>query len=68
MTDAKKPLVVDCPHCQKPVTWIAANNFRPFCSKRCRLIDLGDWADERNVISGNDDESDVLSGDLGDEY
>lgn len=41
------PRVVPCPRCGKPVEWSAANAFRPFCSDRCKLIDLGAWAAER---------------------
>ncbi len=37
---------VKCPICQKAVTWTDKNRFRPFCSERCRLIDLGQWLDE----------------------
>ncbi|MGL6224371.1 MAG: DNA gyrase inhibitor YacG, partial [Steroidobacteraceae bacterium] len=32
-----------CPTCQQPVEWSAAAKWRPFCSERCKLIDLGDW-------------------------
>lgn len=42
---------VNCPTCQKDVIWQASSKFRPFCSERCRLIDLGDWADENHKIS-----------------
>lgn len=38
---------VACPTCTAEVEWTAANPFRPFCSERCKLIDLGAWADER---------------------
>lgn len=41
-----------CPVCSKPVEWIAASRWRPFCSERCKTIDLGDWAAERRVIPG----------------
>jgi uncharacterized protein len=34
-----------CPQCQQPVTW-SGNPDRPFCSERCRLVDLGAWLDE----------------------
>ncbi len=37
---------VDCPTCKKPVEWSESNPHRPFCSDRCRLIDLGAWASE----------------------
>ena len=34
-----------CPICEKPTTW-KDNVFRPFCSERCKIIDLGSWASE----------------------
>jgi endogenous inhibitor of DNA gyrase (YacG/DUF329 family) len=40
------PRVVNCPTCGKPVAWLPENKFRPFCSERCRNIDLGAWAAE----------------------
>ncbi|MGH9789486.1 MAG: DNA gyrase inhibitor YacG, partial [Candidatus Acidiferrales bacterium] len=39
-----------CPICQQP-TDSAINADFPFCSERCRLIDLGQWADERYRLS-----------------
>ena len=39
-----------CPICRKP-TDSAANADFPFCSERCRLLDLGNWAAERYVVS-----------------
>ena len=44
--------IVPCPNCRKPVRWSAESRFRPFCSERCRLIDFGDWAEERHRIPG----------------
>jgi len=38
-----------CPICHKPVAW-EGNVFRPFCSERCRLIDLQGWLGERYRI------------------
>jgi uncharacterized protein len=32
-----------CPNCKKPADMSPANRFRPFCSERCQLIDLGTW-------------------------
>ena len=43
---------IHCPTCQKPTNWNEQNQFRPFCSHRCKLIDLGDWASETNRIAG----------------
>ena len=47
--------VVACPQCGKNVVWDASSPWRPFCSERCRLIDLGAWASEsyRIPVSGN---------------
>lgn len=44
--------VVDCPTCGKKVEWTEANKYRPFCSERCKQIDLGAWAEEKFVIPG----------------
>jgi len=41
-----------CPICGKEVE--AGSRFFPFCSDRCRLIDLGNWADERYRIAGRE--------------
>lgn len=46
--------VVKCPACGKAVDWVEAEEFRPFCSERCRLIDLGGWATGRYAIPGQD--------------
>jgi hypothetical protein len=35
---------VACPGCRTEVEWSTDNPFRPFCSKRCKLTDLGAWA------------------------
>lgn len=43
----QKTRVVACPTCGKGVSWTPENAWRPFCSERCKLIDLGAWADER---------------------
>jgi endogenous inhibitor of DNA gyrase (YacG/DUF329 family) len=42
----RKQLVVTCPQCGKEHAWDSANRYRPFCSERCKLIDLGKWANE----------------------
>ena len=38
--------VVSCPQCGAPVAWGSESRYRPFCSERCRMIDLGAWASE----------------------
>lgn len=40
-----------CPICRKETAW-SNNPFRPFCSERCKLIDLGQWASEDYRIPG----------------
>jgi hypothetical protein len=42
---------VACPHCGRHHEW-HGNPFRPFCSERCKLIDLGAWLDEKHAIPG----------------
>ncbi|NOR69827.1 MAG: DNA gyrase inhibitor YacG [Methylomarinum sp.] len=48
-----KQLVVSCPTCQKNVIWNDMQISKPFCSKRCKLIDLGEWAAEEKTIPGD---------------
>ena len=43
---------VPCPTCGKPVPWTEQSRWRPFCSERCRLIDLGEWFEEQHRIPG----------------
>ncbi|MET0068336.1 MAG: DNA gyrase inhibitor YacG [Candidatus Thiodiazotropha sp.] len=51
MSQPSTPTRVPCPTCGKPVPWTPQSTWRPFCSERCRLIDLGDWLDENHRIS-----------------
>ena len=37
--------IVSCPQCGRPVEWTPEARWRPFCSERCKLIDLGSWLD-----------------------
>ncbi len=59
-----KPKVVNCPQCGKEVVWDDKSPFRPFCSERCKLIDLGQWANEGYRIpeEGKPEEPDDTSG------
>lgn len=52
------PSLVACPTCGKKVVWGQDSPWRPFCSERCKLIDLGDWLDESHRISEALDHSD----------
>jgi len=46
---SKRKIQTRCPICKKPVTTNAAEF--PFCSERCRTIDLGKWASGKYVVS-----------------
>lgn len=46
------PLIVKCPTCQRAVPWTTEQRFKPFCSERCRMIDLGEWVMEEKRIAG----------------
>jgi len=48
-----QPRIVNCPHCGAPVVWGPQSPFRPFCSARCRQIDLGAWANDGYRIAGS---------------
>jgi uncharacterized protein len=45
------PAAVKCPTCGREIEWATAA-FRPFCSERCRLVDLGAWFSEQRAIPG----------------
>jgi len=45
-----KKRLVNCPSCGNKSEFSSENPYRPFCSERCKLIDLGDWADENYRI------------------
>jgi hypothetical protein len=47
---------VRCPACRRLTRW-EGNPYRPFCSQRCKLHDLGNWASERYHIPGPPTES-----------
>lgn len=47
-------VTVKCPQCQADVIWDSLSPWRPFCSKRCQLIDLGEWAAEEKRIPLDD--------------
>ncbi|MEP7150878.1 MAG: DNA gyrase inhibitor YacG [Nitrospira sp.] len=46
-----QPSTILCPECHLPTTW-QDNPWRPFCSERCQIIDLGAWASERYRVAG----------------
>jgi endogenous inhibitor of DNA gyrase (YacG/DUF329 family) len=48
--------VVSCPHCGGEHQWDTRNPSRPFCSERCKLIDLGKWANEEYRVEQREQE------------
>ncbi|HMN79509.1 MAG TPA: DNA gyrase inhibitor YacG [Burkholderiaceae bacterium] len=56
------PLQVDCPCCGRRTEFSPENRWRPFCSQRCRQIDLGAWASDQYVIAGNPQEKPLDDG------
>ncbi|MBO9667460.1 MAG: DNA gyrase inhibitor YacG [Bdellovibrio sp.] len=46
MTDQPQSKTVKCPQCGRLALYSPENPYRPFCSERCKLIDLGEWASE----------------------
>lgn len=52
--ESKKPVkrIIACPNCRKSVTYDASNPWRPFCSERCKTMDIAAWADESFRIPG----------------
>ncbi|WP_180051856.1 DNA gyrase inhibitor YacG [Acinetobacter sp. YH12099] len=47
------PRTFPCPRCGEPSQW-EDNPFRPFCSERCKLIDLGAWANDEYRLPTQD--------------
>ncbi|MDN5869352.1 MAG: DNA gyrase inhibitor YacG [Nitrococcus sp.] len=66
---AEKSVTVRCPTCESTLEWSQHYPYRPFCSRRCKLIDLGAWLDGSHHIPGApwDDESLDTPGDSNDE-
>jgi endogenous inhibitor of DNA gyrase (YacG/DUF329 family) len=50
-----KPRSAPCPRCSKRAALDASNGWRPFCSERCKMIDLGKWAAEEFAIPAEED-------------
>lgn len=50
---SEKPLFVKCPNCKDEFHYYSSK-FRPFCSEKCKMIDMGHWFDESYNIKGKD--------------
>ncbi len=56
MKNETKVPVVSCPTCGTAVKWTTENRWRPFCSERCKMIDLGQWAAEKYRVPAEEQE------------
>jgi hypothetical protein len=54
-----KVRTVACPTCGAAAEWKPENRFRPFCSERCRLIDLGAWVSEAYRVPVQEEPADA---------
>jgi len=54
---------VRCPTCKQPI-FADQQEFRPFCSKRCKMIDLGNWLDGSYALPGEPASDEDLAGDV----
>jgi endogenous inhibitor of DNA gyrase (YacG/DUF329 family) len=61
-------IFVKCPTCGKQVEWSEQSEWKPFCSERCKLIDLGAWADESHSIPGEEVPAQANDEDKPEEY
>ena len=66
-TARTEPPMVECPTCQKQTQFTPENRWRPFCSERCKLIDLGEWASEGYQIPAEPDIEEFSIGDTPEE-
>jgi len=57
---------VKCPTCDTEVVWEESPT-KPFCSRRCRLLDLGKWLDEEYAVEVVENDPDELARELEDE-
>ncbi|HNA29368.1 MAG TPA: DNA gyrase inhibitor YacG [Thiobacillaceae bacterium] len=61
---AEKFTIVACPTCGKDVEWRPESLWRPFCSERCKLIDLGEWSTEKYRVPAESSEDLSESGEI----
>ena len=47
------PQRLRCPTCRREIVWSDEFPWRPFCSERCKLVDLGAWLSEAHTIPGD---------------
>lgn len=54
MKEIKKSFLIDCPSCGESFSYYTSE-FRPFCSERCRMVDLGQWLREDYKVPGREE-------------
>lgn len=59
-----QPRTVRCPNCGEPSAYVPENRYRPFCSQRCKLQDLGAWASESFRMDAEDGAADRPAGQM----
>ncbi|GAB3476184.1 DNA gyrase inhibitor YacG [Polaromonas eurypsychrophila] len=62
-SDLPQPKIVVCPACSGPSVFGPNNRFRPFCSERCKNVDLGAWASESFRMPADAPPDDQVYGD-----
>jgi endogenous inhibitor of DNA gyrase (YacG/DUF329 family) len=60
---AGKPRLVRCPACSGDSVYAPSNPYRPFCSERCKNLDLGAWASESFRVPDESPPDDLPFGD-----
>jgi endogenous inhibitor of DNA gyrase (YacG/DUF329 family) len=63
LTSGREVIRMRCPRCRRETTW-EDNPWRPFCSERCKLIDLGQWVSEGYRIPSVEDQDQIDVDDL----
>lgn len=62
MPGTTDPRSVSCPQCGMVTAWDTSNTYRPFCSERCKMVDLGQWATEAYRIPATETDPDQPEG------
>lgn len=50
-----------CPNCKNIITDKVEKKYLPFCSKRCKMIDLGQWLSEKYVIESDEEPENITN-------
>ncbi|MCJ0765045.1 DNA gyrase inhibitor YacG [Variovorax terrae] len=62
MSEQAAPKIVRCPQCSGDSVYAPSNRFRPFCSERCKNLDLGAWASENFRVPSEAPPEDLPNG------